>query len=185
MFETEFVRDLLFTAGLFGFVTFVWSGWAQEGPPSTAARIYLGGMSVIGAAVAGIGLYNGIMIWGSGSSMVFGEASFTTYLVMCVLELVAAGVAAIILKRRDQMKWFAPTLLLIVGIHFAPMGWVFQLPVMYVVTGLIIIAALAAFKLPHEKNEPSFWCGALAAPIFLAAAVPSLVIGLSRLSEVA
>ncbi|WP_018654463.1 hypothetical protein [Actinomadura flavalba] len=182
MFESEYARDLLLTAGILGLAAFAWSGWAQERPPSVAARVYLGVLSVAGAVLAGVGTYNGIKVYGDGSAMVVGEPSWIVYLAMCALEVAAALAAYAVLRGRGRTDLFAPVLLVIVGVHFAPLAGVFDLSVLYLLAAAVTVAGLAALRLPARRNAPSFWCGALAAPVFLAVAVPCLVIGLGRMA---
>lgn len=171
MINPDFTRDLIFTAALFGVVTFVWTGWAQERPPSTAWRVLLAVVGLAGAALAGLSIPRLIRSWGDSTAVSVGSTAWIVYLVICAVEVVALVLGAIILTRRGRSELIAPFTLLVVGVHFFPLAFVFAQPIMFVTAVLITAAAIAAAVLPRTRCAPSFWCGILAGPIFLAVAV--------------
>lgn len=168
MINPDFTRDLVFTAALFGVVTFVWTGWAQERPPSTPWRIVLAVLGLAGAALAGLNIPRLIRSWGEPTAMVVGSTPWIVYIVVFWIEVIALVVGAIVLSRRRRSELIAPFALLVVGVHFFPLAWVFGQPILFLAAVLITAAAIAAALLPRERCAPSFWCGILGGPIFLA-----------------
>ncbi|GAA1933616.1 hypothetical protein GCM10009775_26930 [Microbacterium aoyamense] len=167
MIDLDFTRDLIFTAALFGVVTFVWTGWAQERPPSTAWRIVLAVLSLGGAALAGLTVPRLLRSWDEPTAMVVGSLPWIVYIVVFWIEVIALVLGAVVLAKKGRKEFIAPLALLIVGLHFFPLAFVFGQPIMFVTAILITAAAIAAALLPREKCAPSFWCGILAGPIFL------------------
>ncbi len=168
MINLEFTRDIVFTAALFGVVTFVWTGWAQERPPSTAWRVVLGILSLAGAALAGLTLPRLIRSWGEPTAMVVGTPAWIVYIVVFWIEIAALVVGAIVLTRTGKKEFIAPLALLIVGVHFVPLAFALEQPILLLAAVLLSAAAIAAMLLPRERCAPSFWCGIIGGPIFLA-----------------
>lgn len=167
MINPDFTRDLVFTAAVFGVVTFVWTGWAQERPPSTLWRIVLAVLGLGGAALAGISVPRLIRSWSDPTALVVGGPAWTVYIVVFWIEVIALVVGAIVLTRTGRTEFIAPFALLIVGAHFFPLAWVFEQPIIFLAAVLLTAAAIASALLPRAKCAPSFWCGILAGPIFL------------------
>jgi hypothetical protein len=166
MLAYDFPRDL-FTIGIvFGVATLVWAGWAQERPPSTGWRILLGAFSALGLALAGISIPGAIRTWGTGTAIEPGTAAFVVYVIAFWAEVVLGVIGAIVLVRRKKRHLIAPLILLIVGIHFVPLAFVFGQGLLLVAAVLLCIAAVVAAVL-RDRAAPSFWCGVLASPVFL------------------
>jgi len=172
----EFPRDVAFMAAVFGMATFVWAGWAQERPPSTAWRIVLGALALAGVAVVGLTLPAAIRDWETPTALVVDSAPFAVYVAMVAVELVAGGIAAALLVRRGLPELVAPVIMIVVGIHWIPMIWVFQQPVLALIAAWCILVGIAAFRLPRVRQAPSFWCGILAAPALLAVGAACAVV---------
>lgn len=168
MFVTDFPRDLLTTAALFGLASFVWAGWAQEKPPSVLSRVYLAALGLGGLVVMGLTIPTIIKNWRTPTAIEFGGPAWNVYIVMVAVEFAVAIIGAIVLARRGRGELIAPFILLIVGVHFAPLAPVFGQPFLYVVAALVTIIAVGI--LIRRPVSPSYWCGALAAPVFLVAA---------------
>lgn len=182
MLNVEFARDLVFTAVLFGAVTFMWAGWAQERPPAqTIWRVVLGLLSAGGLVLLGLGLPTLIGRWDTPTAMTSGSPALIAYIVVFWLEVAAIACLSIFYARTKRMHLVAPTVLIIVGIHFAPLSFVFQQPIMLLAAVLITAAGVASLFLPRQIAALSFWCGVLAAPVFLVLGTVSLVAGRSAL----
>ncbi|WP_435748688.1 DUF7010 family protein [Microbacterium sp. PMB16] len=170
MIVTEFPRDLLMTGAIFGVAAFVWAGWGQERPPKHWIwRVVLGLLSLGGAALAGISIPAAIRNWSSDTAIVVGGPAFIWYIVIFWLEVIAIVVLAIWATRRKRKDLIAPIVLVIVGIHFIPLAWVFAQPIYAVVGVLVTAAAVVAALVKDESAARSFWCGILGAPILLGA----------------
>jgi hypothetical protein len=171
MIPLDFPRDVAFMAAVFGVATFAWAGWAQERPPRTAWRIVLGALALAGIAVVGLTLPAAIRDWDTPTALVVDSAPFAVYVVMVAVELVAGGIAAAVLMRRGVPELVAPVIMIVVGIHWIPMIWVFQQPVLALIAAWCLLVGIAAFLLPRDRQAPSFWCGILGAPALLAVGV--------------
>lgn len=181
MFDLDFPRDLIVTGAIFGTAAFAWSGWAQERPPHWLWRIYLAAIAVAGATLAGIGILFAVRYWESGSVIAAGELAFTIYLIVVAIEVAALVTGAVILVRTGRSRFVAPLALLIVGTHFFALGVVFGQPIMHIAAVLLSAVAVATFVLPRKAAAPSFWCGALGAPVFLGIGSACLVVGVNAL----
>ena len=118
MFDLNFPRDLLMTGAIFGIVTFVWTGWAQERPPHWGWRIPLGIMGLAGCALAGLSIPVVIRNWSAPTAIVFGGPSWNFYIIMCALEVVGIAIGAIIVARKKRADLIPPIALAAVGIMF-------------------------------------------------------------------
>jgi len=174
MLHTEFPRDLFTIAAIFGVATLAWAGWAQEKPPSTAWRLVLGAGSVLGLALVGMSVPGVIRTWDTGTAIEPGTSAFLIYVVVFWIEVAAGIVSSIVLVRRGRGGVIAPLILLIVGIHFIPLAFVFGQGILLVAALLLSAAAVAAFAL-RRRATPSFWCGLFAAPVFLLLGLWSLL----------
>ncbi len=167
MFDTTHARDLFMTAAIFALAAFIWAGWAQERPPNTASRVALGLCSVAGLGLCLPSVLNAIQHWNDGSAIDTSKPTWTIYLVIVALEVIAMVIAAVLLKRRGRSELIAPVVLLVVGLHFYPLAPVFGQNFMSVTATAITAAAVVAFWAARRRQAPSFWCGILASPLFL------------------
>lgn len=159
----------MMTGAIFGTAAFVWAGWAQERPPAGWWwRVVLGAISAGGVVLVVFAVPSVIRNWGSATAIDFGSAAFTWYVVVFWLEVIAIVVLAIVLSRMKRGRLIPPLVLIIVGVHFVPLAVVFAQPIMMLTAVLIVAAGVAAIFLPRKPAAPSFWCGILGAPIFLA-----------------
>nr|WP_201470383.1 hypothetical protein [Microbacterium hydrocarbonoxydans] len=168
MIIDDFPRDLLMTGAIFGVAAFVWAGWAQERPPKGWGwRVILALLSLGGAALAGISLPAAIGHWQLPTAITWGGTASTWYVVVFWLEVVVIIALAIWASRRKRTDLMAPLVLLIVGIHFIPLAWVFLQPAFVFAGVLLAVAAVVAVLVPDKEAARSFWCGIVAAPILL------------------
>ena len=183
MIDPAFPRDLLFTGALFGFVAFVWAGWAHERPPRGALwRVVLVVIQAAGLVLLGFGLPPLIRNWGSPSALVPGSVPLIWYIVITWIEIIAIAVVAIVLIRRKRAELIAPPAMIVVGLHFVPLAFVFGQPLLLVAAVAVTAIGVAALFLPRRIAAPSFWCGFLAGPLFLALGLVALVAGRSALA---
>lgn len=183
MIELTNPRDLVMIGALFGLAAFIWSGWAQEAPPHHLVfRLVLAGLSVAGLALAVPSILLAIRHWGEPSALSPGTTIFTVYIVVVWVEIIAGGVLSFLAIRAGHSEWVAPLILAIVGIHFFALAMVFAQPVLHLAGALITLASVVAFLLPRSFAAPSFWCGLLAAPVFLGLGLWCLLAGRSAMS---
>lgn len=183
MIDQSFPRDLVMISAVFSIAAFVWSGWAQEEPPSHFSyRFILGGLGAAGLALAVPSILIAIRNWGEPSAISTGATAFTVYIVIVWVEVIAGGVLGFLAIRSGHSEWVAPLILAIVGIHFFALAFVFAQPVLHLSGALITLIAIVAFFLPRGLAAPSFWCGLLGAPVFLVIGLWCLVAGRSAMA---
>lgn len=165
--DIDLTRDLLMTAAIFGFFSFVWFGWAQEKPPAGAAT-WLGIGSGIGALLAiGFGLLSW-RNWDAPTALNATGSAWSTYLIIVGVEFAVAAAGAIAL---GVLRWtpFIPVwILLVVGVHFFALAPILRMPALNILAALLIVAAAGAIIIGvRSKLQPSFLTGILAGPILL------------------
>jgi hypothetical protein len=178
MIAYDFPRDVLTIAIVFGAAAFIWAGWGQERPPSTAWRVVLAVLSVAGLALVGFAVPAAIGQWDTGTAIAPGTTAFTVYVVAFWVEVIVGVIGAIVLIRRKRSELVAPLVLLIVGVHFVPLTFVFGQGILLVAAVLLILAAIAAYGL-RDRAAPSFWCAVLGAPVFAVLGLWALLGGLA------
>lgn len=184
MLDTDFPRDLVMTGAIFGVAAFVWAGWAQENPPSHWIwRVVLAVLGLAGIALAAISIPAAIRHWSSPTAITAGSAAFIVYVVVFWVEVAACIGLSICAVRAGRSDLIAPLVLLVVGIHFLPLAWVFGQPIM-AVAGIIASAiAIGAALVPADTVARSFWCGLVTAPVLLAIGTWCTVAGLQAFRE--
>ncbi|SDG47922.1 hypothetical protein [Microbacterium pygmaeum] len=184
MLNLEYARDLVMTGALFGVVTFVWAGWGQERPPKGVIwRVLLVLLQVGGLVLAGFGIAGAIRHWDTPTTLASGSPALTGYIVVFWLEVAAIIALTIFYVRTDRTFLVAPTVLIIVGVHFVPLAFVFGQPLIMVAAILITAVGIVVLFLPREVAAPSFWCGILSGPVFLGIGTWALVAGLGALGS--
>lgn len=182
MLDVEFARDLVMTGAVFGLATLIWAGWAQENPPSTAWRVVLGALSVAGLALLGFSIPLAITHWNTPSAIGSMNPALIAYIVVFWVEVVVCVVLAVYFTRTQRPHLIAPLVLIVVGVHFVPLAFVFAQPLIGLAAVLTTAAGIAAIFLPRRGTSPSFWCGILAAPIFVVLGTIALVAGAGALN---
>lgn len=179
MFDPAFPRDLLFIGALFGFAAFAWAGWAHERPPKGASpRIALVAIQLAGLALLGVALPPLVRAWGTPTALVPGSAAFVWYVVIAWIEVVAIVALAILFARTKRAELTAAAAMIVVGVHFLPLGFVLGQPILFVAAILLTAIGAASVLPPRSLAAPSFWCGALGGPVLLVLGAVSLVAGL-------
>lgn len=169
MIDTDFPRDLVMTGAIFGIAAFVWAGWAQENPPSHVVwRVVLAVLGLGGLALAAVCIPAAIRQWGSPTAIAPGSAAFIVYVVVFWVEVAACIGLSIWAVRSGRSDLIAPLVLLVVGIHFVPLAFVFGQPIMAVTGAVLAVVAVVAALVPPGAAARSFWCGLIAAPVLIA-----------------
>ena len=171
------------TGAIFGIAAFVWAGWAQENPPAHVAwRIILAALGLSGVALGAVSIPAAVRHWSTPSAITPGGAPFLFYVLIFWAEVVVCVGVAIWAVRSGRSDLIAPVVLLIVGLHFVPLAFVFGQPIMAVAGAVLVVVAIVAALIPADDVAPSFWCGVLAAPVLLVAGTWCTVAGLSAFS---
>lgn len=167
--ELRYPRDLVMIGAVFGVAAFAWAGWAQEGPPDGVVwRIVLGALSLAGVALAALSIPVAIRHWKTPTAIDFGSTSFRVYVIVFWAEVVVAAVLAFLAAGAGRSDLVAPLILAVVGVHFFALAMVFHQPVLHLAAAVLTAFAVVAALVRVEDVAPSFWCGILAAPVFLA-----------------
>lgn len=178
MLDLGHPRDLIMIGAIFGLAAFVWAGWAQENPPAqTAWRVVLGVLSLLGVALVAFSVPLAITHWGDGTAIDPHTRAFVVYVIVFWAEFVIAAVLAFVAIRAGRSDLVAVLILAVVGIHFFALAMVFGQPVLHLAGGLLTAIAVVAAFLPRDAAAPSFWCGLLAAPVFLGIGAWCLIAG--------
>ena len=183
MLDLQYPRDLMMIAAVFGVAAFAWAGWGQENPPGQVGwRVVLGGLSVAGLALAALSVPIAVRHWRTPTAIDPGGAAFRGYLIVFWAEVIVAAVLAVVAGRAGRSDLVAPLILAVVGVHFVALAVVFQQPVLHLAAAVLTIVAVVAAVLPVQGVAPSFWCGILGAPVFLAIGGWCLVAGRTALA---
>lgn len=132
-----YVRDYTMYAAIFGFFSFAWFGWAQEGPRKSW-RKYIGAATTISLLVTIIGVYLSIQNWEEASALTNGGGS-TTYITVVIIEFLLLATGGFLLIFMKKSHYVAPWVGVIVGVHFFFLVDVFQDPSLYLL-GVIMTA---------------------------------------------
>jgi len=136
------VRDLAFTAAIFGVAGVAWFGWGQEDPPPRW-RLLLGVGSVLGLLMVVVGGFLAWQHWGPES--VFADQSVRrTFGIVCGIEFGSAGLGGAILGLTRRARWIAPWIAFVVGVHFVPLAFIFNDAGLLVLAALVVLAAVVA-----------------------------------------
>lgn len=168
MLDAEYARDLIFTGVLFGVAAFVWAGWGQERPPQGIVwRVLLGAVQLAGLGLVALSVPPLIRFWDTPTALTPENPALVVYIVVFWVEVVVAAILAVWLIRTKRAHAVAPTILIIVGVHFFPLGFVFGQGILFVAGALVTAAGVAALVMRRRDVAPSFWCGILAGPVFV------------------
>ena len=178
----EFARDLVMTGAIFGLATLIWAGWAQENPPGTGWRVVLAALSAAGLALLGFSIPVAITHWNTPSAIGSMSPALIAYIIVFWVEIIVCVALAVYFTRTKRPHLVAPLVLIVVGVHFVPLAFVFGQAVLVLAAVLATAAGIAALVLPRSNASPSFWCGILAAPVFVVLGTISLVAGATALN---
>ena len=184
MLRLEYSRDLVMIGAIFGVAAVVWAGWAQEAPPEPWVwRVVLAALLAAGLALAGLSIPTAVRDWRTPTAIDPRSRAFRVYLVVVVVEVILAAAAAFVAIGAGRSDLIAPLILAVVGIHFVALAFVFAQPVLHLTAALLVAVAVVAMLIPTSVAAPSFWCGLLGAPVFLAIGAWCTVAGTRVLSR--
>lgn len=131
----------MYTA-IFGIMSFVWFGWAQEAPRKSW-RAYIGIASGIALLLGLAGVYLSVTNWNQASALRDND-SFTFYIIVFWLEIIIGAIGVIVLFGMKKREYAAPWIALIVGVHFIFLADIFKDGALYVLAVLMVAAALVS-----------------------------------------
>lgn len=138
--EIDYIRDFAMYTAIFGIMSFVWFGWAQEAPKKSW-RKYIGTASVIALITGMAGVYLSVANWNQPSTLTDND-SLMTYIIVFWLEMIIAVIGVIVIFRMKKREYAAPWIALIVGVHFIFLKNVFNDAALYLLAVLMVAAAL-------------------------------------------
>ncbi len=160
----EYIRDYAMYASIFGLFSFVWFGWAQEGPRASW-RKYLGIASGAAMLICLLGVYLSVNNWDAASAL-SEKTAYATYLIWVYVEFALAGIGSFLLIRLKRSGDVAPWIAFIVGVHFIGLQSVFQDRSLYVLAALLVAAAVVGYfaspKLQVAKSAITGICAGTA-----------------------
>ncbi len=168
----EYVRDAAMTAGILAFFAAGWFGWAQDHPPARwRGPLGVGSvLSVLTCAVSGLLAWRQ---WPTGS--VFDAELGPRFGVVVAVEVLLAGLGAVVLTRRGAAAWVPVWIAGVVGVHFLPLAPLLGQGLLLVVGLLVTLVAAATPALGRRWSAtPSAVVGAGTGTVLLAAALVSL-----------
>ena len=156
-----------------------------DAPPPTGLvwRVLLVALQVGGLVLMGFGITAAVRFWDTPTTLSSGSPALTWYIVVFWVEVVAIVVLTIRFLRTKRSWLIAPTVMIVVGLHFVPLAFVFGQPLIMVAAVLITAVGVIALFLPRSVAATSFWCGILSGPVFLAIGTWALVAGWSALAS--
>jgi hypothetical protein len=132
-------RDLAVTALILGVAAMMWFGWGQAQPPAGwALPLTIGTFAAI--AVAG-GSGSIAVRFRSGATAMADRRVRRGYGITVGIEVAACGLGAAGLGLAGHSPCIAPWILLVVGVHFVPLGRLFGSP--YLVRAGLALSAVA------------------------------------------
>jgi len=173
---TEAVRDVPATAAIFGFFASVWLGWAQEHPPASwRPWLLTGSVTALLTMVAGA-----LLTWRNwDATTAFDEDTGRWFGIVVGLEVVLAGVGAVVLSLRGRRELVPVWIALVVGLHLFPVAALLAFPLIYLVGALVTIAALMAVPVARSRALPVSAVNGLAVgAVLLTAALVCLLVAL-------
>ncbi len=166
-------RDLTVTAVILGVAGALWFGWGQAQPPAGwGLPMIIGTLAAIAVAVAaGITMSR----LRHGATAMESRRVRRAYGITVGIETAAIGLGAAGLALAGRSAYTAPWILLVVGVHFVPLGRLFG-SVDLLWAGLVLSAVAIAGAVTGAVSAvaPSAVTGAFGGLVLVAAAVTSL-----------
>lgn len=166
-------RDLSATALILAIAAVLWFGWGQaEAPAGWGLPLGIGTLAAIAiAAVAGITVRG----FRRGATAMADQRAGRRYGITVGIEVAAIAIGAAGLTQAGRPAYTAPWILLVVGVHFVPLGRLFGSADL-VWSGLVLsaVAIAAAVTGAVSAVAPSAVTGAFGGLVLVAAAAASL-----------
>ncbi len=148
--ETDFIRDHLMYAVIFGFFGFSWFGWAQESPPKSWS-LYLGFASAMSLLIALVAGYLAFTHW-AGATALTAPGAYEKFGIIVGIELLSSLLGAGILIWLKRPEYVALWIAFVVGVHFIPLALVFQDKALYALAALLATTPLLAIFISNRTS---------------------------------
>jgi hypothetical protein len=172
-------RDLAVTAIILGIAGALWFGWGQAQPPAGwGLPMSIGSFAAIAVAVAA-----GIMLrrYRHGGSAMESRRVRRAYGITVGIETAVIGLGAVGLALAGRSAYTAPWILLVVGVHFLPLGRLFgSADLLWAGLALAAVAIAGAVTGAVSAVAPSAVTGAFGGLVLVAGAAASLGRALRR-----
>jgi hypothetical protein len=172
-------RDLAVTAVILGIAAALWFGWGQAQPPAGwGLPMSIGSVAAIAVAVAA-----GITVgrFRHGATALDSQRVRRAYGITVGIETAVIGLGAVGLALAGRSAYTAPWILLVVGVHFVPLGRLFgSADLRWAGLALAAIAIAGAVTGAVSAVAPSAVTGAFGGLVLVAAAAASLGRALRR-----
>ena len=162
--------DLAITALVLSVAAMAWFGWGQAEPPSGWSPVLTVG-SIVGIAVA---LLSGVTSWRrrSDNGSMENPAVRRAYQWIVGTEIAACLLGVAVLGAAGASRFLPAWILLVVGLHFLPLGRVFRIAELYPAgVAVSVIAVAAAITGAATSVAPSTVAGAGGGLVCLIAAL--------------
>lgn len=117
-------KDLAVTALILGIAAAMWFGWGQAEPPSGwSLPLNIGTFAAIAVAVGAGGI---VARFHHGATAMTDQRVRRGYGITVGVEIAACGLGAAGLGLAGHSAYIAPWILLVVGVHFVPLGRLFR-----------------------------------------------------------
>jgi hypothetical protein len=166
-------RDLSVSALILGFAAMMWFGWGQAQPPAGwSLPLTIG----IFAAIAVEGFAASIMVrFRRGASAMDDQRVRRGYGITVGAEVAAIALGAVGLGLAGRPAYTAPWILLVVGVHFVPLGRLFgSVELLWSGLTLCAVAIAAAVTGAVSAVAPSAITGGFGGLVLVVTAVASL-----------
>jgi hypothetical protein len=172
-------RDLAVTAIILGIAAALWFGWGQAQPNAGwGLPMTVGSFAAIAVAVAA-----GIALSGlrHGATAMESRRVRRAYGITVGIETAVIGLGAVGLTLAGRSAYTAPWILLVVGVHFLPLGRLFgSVDLLWSGLALAAVAVAGAATGAVSAVAPSAVTGAFGGLVLVAAATASLGRALRR-----
>jgi hypothetical protein len=152
-------RDLAVTALILGIAAMMWFGWGQAQPPAGwAVPLTVG--TFVAIPVAG---FAGSIVarFRNGATALAERRVRRSYAITVGIEVAACGLGALGLGLAGHAPYIAPWILLVVGVHFVPLGRLFgESQLLWAGLALSAVAAAATVTGVVSDVAPSAVSGA-------------------------
>lgn len=166
-------RDRAANALVLGIAAMAWFGWAQEGPPASWLPVLTAGsaVAVLVTIAAGVLTYR----HRAGRSAMDDPRGRTAYLRVVGVELGCIALGAVALGTTGHAAYLSPWILLVVGVHFLPLGTLFRLDGLRVCGVLVSVVAVVAALVGWAGDLlPSALAGGVGGLVMVAFGIHSL-----------